>query len=102
MDIEVGEVVEVSLLMPTYSMVDRGPEEVTDFAAKRNSWFRGRVCRIMGDRNEFIWVDFGRKLTKEVLWGYDHLESHYNTYNGIYHVNVVRRLNSLERLAAEI
>lgn len=98
-EIEVGEVVEVNLMLPPFSMTDDGPKSVEKRLASRG-WLRATVCRVMGD-GEFIWVEFGKKLTAENLANCEHIRSYEGTYNAIYHVGTVRRINVLDRLAAE-
>lgn len=98
--IQVGEVVEVNLMLPPFQMTHDAPRAIHIKPLGEKGWYRAAVCRVMGD-GDFIWVEFGKKLTKEVLAGVPHITHYYGTYNAIYHVETVRRINALERLAAE-
>lgn len=98
-EITVGEIVEVNLLLPPYSMTEDGPKSVEKRLDSRG-WHRAIVCRVMGD-GKLIWVEFGKKLTAENLVGCEHIRHYYGTFNAIYHVGTVRRLSPPDRLAAE-
>jgi hypothetical protein len=100
-EIVIGEVVEVNLMLPPYSMPDDGPKSMDRRLVDQNrGWYRATVYRVMG-HGGLIWVEFGKMLTKENLVGCEHISHYYGAYNAIYHVGTVRRLSLLDRIAAE-
>jgi hypothetical protein len=97
-ELEVDEVVEVSVLFPPYSMTDRFPE-ILPPGQENYGWIRAKVEKVF-DNSKLVWLVFGKKLTMgDLPPGCSH---HYvGIYNAIVHRNMVRRLSVLDRMAAE-
>lgn len=96
-ELEIGEVVEVNVLFPPYNMQEDFPTELPP-GQEDYGWIRAKVDRIMGE-GTLIWLVFGKRLKiRELPPG---SSFHYDgVYNAIVHKNMIRRLNPLERIAA--
>ena len=96
-DFEKGEVVEVHVLFPPYSMTEDSPKGIPA-GLEHHDWIRATVDENMA--SGLVWLVFGRKLEWKDLP--PDASSHYvGIYNCIVHRNMIRRLNPLDRIAAE-